>query len=190
MGPLRTMPPSFRKAVFIMSRLISAVLSLWVLAGSWSAHANLNSAKSSPAKVAQTRADDGRGDASIDNVIDRAHQLIGTPYRWGGMSVKGFDCSGLLVYLFQNEADIKLPRTTVGMRRSSARTIQRGSLKPGDAVFFNRNGQGNVSHVGLYVGGGKFIHSPRSGKSVRIDSLSNAYWKKSYTLAKRFHASN
>ncbi|KPA93273.1 cell wall-associated hydrolase, invasion-associated protein [Pseudomonas asplenii] len=178
------MPPGFEKAVFIMSRLVSGVLSLGVLLGSWSAHANLKSTQNAPARVAEVKAQ-----SSIDNVIDRAHQLIGTPYRWGGMSVKGFDCSGLLVYLFQNEADIKLPRTTVGMRRSSARTIQRGSLKPGDAVFFNRNGQGNVSHVGLYVGEGKFIHSPRSGKSVRIDSLNNAYWKKSYTLAKRFHSS-
>ncbi|QXI27541.1 C40 family peptidase [Pseudomonas vanderleydeniana] len=168
-----------------MSRLVSAVLLLWGLVGSWPAHANLDSARKSPARVAEVKAD-----SSIDNVIDRAHQLIGTPYRWGGMSVKGFDCSGLLVYLFQNEADIKLPRTTVGMRRSSARTVQRGSLKPGDAVFFNRNGRGNVSHVGLYVGEGKFIHSPRSGKSVRIDSLNNAYWKKSYTLAKRFHTAN
>ncbi len=176
------MPPGFKKAVFIMSRLVSVVLSLWVLAGSWSAHANLKPAQGSPAKV--------KAESSIDSVVDRAHQLIGTPYRWGGMSVKGFDCSGLLVYLFQNEADIKLPRTTVGMRRSSAKTVQRGSLKPGDAVFFNRNGQGNVSHVGLYVGEGKFIHSPRSGKSVRIDSLNNAYWKKSYTLAKRFHSAN
>ncbi|NWA01468.1 C40 family peptidase [Pseudomonas gingeri] len=170
-----------------MSRSVLAVLLLMVLGGFWPAHATLKSAKNSSAKTTQVRITDG---ASIDSVIDRAHQLIGTPYRWGGMSVKGFDCSGLLVYLFQNEADIKLPRTTVGMRRSSARTIQRGSLKPGDAVFFNRNGQGSVSHVGLYVGGGKFIHSPRSGKTVRIDSLSNSYWKKSYTLAKRFHPGN
>ena len=54
-------------------------------------------------------------------------------------------------------------------------------------MFFRRNGQNTVNHVGLYIGGDKFIHSPRSGKTVRIDSLSNSYWKKSYTLAKRFH---
>ncbi|BBP79134.1 peptidoglycan endopeptidase [Pseudomonas gingeri NCPPB 3146 = LMG 5327] len=171
-----------------MSRSVLVVLLLMVLGSFGSAHATLKSAKNSSARTTQVPATGGAAESSIDNVIDRAHQLIGTPYRWGGMSVKGFDCSGLLVYLFQNEADIKLPRTTVGMRRSSARTIQRGSLQPGDAVFFNRNGQGSVSHVGLYVGGGKFIHSPRSGKTVRIDSLSNSYWKKSYTLAKRFHS--
>ncbi len=171
-----------------MSRSVLVILFLLVLGSFWPAHATLKSAKNASVKASQVRAADGGVEPSIDNVIDRAHQLIGTPYRWGGMSVKGFDCSGLLVYLFQNEADIHLPRTTVGMRRSSAKTIQRGSLKPGDAVFFNRNGRGSVSHVGLYVGGGKFIHSPRSGKTVRIDSLSNAYWKKSYTLAKRFHS--
>ncbi|NWA27012.1 C40 family peptidase [Pseudomonas gingeri] len=163
---------------------------LWVSPALFlSAHAALDGATTvSSAKVLkglQPKA----APAPIDNVVGRAHQLIGTPYRWGGMSVNGFDCSGLLVYLFQQEADIKLPRTTVAMRRSNARTIERKNLKPGDAVFFRRNGQNTINHVGLYIGGDKFIHSPRSGKTVRIDSLSNSYWKKSYTLAKRFHAS-
>jgi len=161
---------------------------LWVSPGLFlSAHATLDVAKPvSSAKVLKGLRPKA-APAPIDNVVGRAHQLIGTPYRWGGMSVNGFDCSGLLVYLFQQEADIKLPRTTVAMRRSNARTIERKNLKPGDAVFFRRNGQNTVNHVGLYIGGDKFIHSPRSGKTVRIDSLSNSYWKKSYTLAKRFH---
>ncbi len=161
---------------------------LWVSPGLFlSAHAAIDVAKpGSSAKVIQ-RMRPKAPPARIDNVVGRAHELIGTPYRWGGMSVNGFDCSGLLVYLFQQEADIRLPRTTVAMRRSNAKTIERKNLKPGDAVFFRRNGQSTVNHVGLYVGGDKFIHSPRSGKTVRIDSLRNSYWKKSYTLAKRFH---
>jgi len=166
---------------------------LWVSPGLFlSAHAALDVAKpGSPAKVIQRmRPKPKAAPARIDNVVGRAHELIGTPYRWGGMSVSGFDCSGLLVYLFQQEANIKLPRSTVAMRRSNARTIERNNLKPGDAVFFRRNGQSTVNHVGLYIGGGKFIHSPRSGKTVRIDSLSNSYWKKSYTLAKRFHSTH
>ena len=125
----------------------------------------------------------------IGNVIDRAHELLGTPYKWGGNSVEqGFDCSSFLVYLFKTEANIVIPRTTAAMHRSTAATIKRNALQPGDAVFFRANGSGQVGHVGLYVGEGKFIHSPRKGKSVRIDSLANNYWKKNYTTAKRFHA--
>ena len=73
------------------------------------------------------------------------------------------------------------------MHRSTAATIKRDALQPGDAVFFKANGSSQVGHVGLYVGEGKFIHSPRKGKSIRIDSLANNYWKKNYTTAKRFH---
>lgn len=127
--------------------------------------------------------------ADINNVVDRAHALLGTPYKYGGNSVtQGFDCSSFLVYLFKTEANIQLPRTTAAMHRSTAATIPRNALKPGDAVFFSGNGRGQVSHVGLYIGEGKFIHSPRTGKTVRIDSLSNNYWNRNYTTAKRFHS--
>ncbi|MBY8949180.1 MULTISPECIES: C40 family peptidase [unclassified Pseudomonas] len=126
---------------------------------------------------------------AIENVIDRAHELLGTSYKWGGSSVEqGFDCSSLLVYLFKTEANIRIPRTTAAMHRSNAMTIKRDALKPGDAVFFKGNGRSQVSHVGLYIGEGKFIHSPRTGKKVRIDSLSNRYWNKNYSTAKRFHS--
>ncbi|ONH50534.1 Cell wall-associated hydrolase, NlpC family [Pseudomonas cedrina] len=145
-----------------------------------SASANLNSQPSFSDSIKQ---------ASIDGVVDRAHELLGTPYKWGGTSAEqGFDCSSLLVYLFKTEANITLPRTTTAMQRSTAATIKRNALKPGDAVFFKGNGRGQVSHVGLYIGEGKFIHSPRTGKNIRIDSLSNRYWNKQYTTAKRFHS--
>ena len=126
--------------------------------------------------------------SSVANVVDRAHALLGTPYKWGGSSAEqGFDCSSFLVYLFKTEANIHIPRTTAAMHRSTAATVKRNELKPGDAVFFKGNGRGQVSHVGLYIGEGKFIHSPRAGKNVRIDSLGNNYWNKNYTGAKRFH---
>ncbi|NWD84658.1 C40 family peptidase [Pseudomonas reactans] len=144
-----------------------------------SASANLKSYPSFTASLKQ---------APIENVVDRAHELLGTPYKWGGTSAdQGFDCSSLLVYLFKTEANIQIPRTTEAMQRSTAETIKRNALKPGDAVFFKGNGRGQVSHVGLYIGDGKFIHSPRTGKRIRIDSLSNNYWNKNYTTAKRFH---
>lgn len=126
---------------------------------------------------------------TIANVVDRAHELLGKPYKSGGTSLEqGFDCSGLLVYLFKTEANIVIPRTTAAMHRSTAATIKADALQPGDAVFFKANGSSQIGHVGLYVGEGKFIHSPRQGKNIRIDSLANTYWKKNYTTAKRFHA--
>jgi len=158
------------------------VVMLGVQVFSLSAQGNIKSSEPSVARQNTPK-------SAITNVVDRAHTLIGTPYRWGGSTLtEGFDCSGLLVYLFLNEARIKLPRTTTAMQRSSAKNVARKALKPGDAVFFNGNGRGRINHVGLYIGGGKFIHAPRSGKGVRIDSLANAYWKKNFTLAKRFHS--
>ncbi|MGF6401551.1 murein DD-endopeptidase [Pseudomonas frederiksbergensis] len=124
----------------------------------------------------------------VEKVISRAHELIGTPYRWGGSSVsKGFDCSGLLFYLFRSEAGIHIPRSTSSMLNSKAKTIYRRNLKSGDAVFFKHNGRNRMEHVGIYIGNNRFIHAPRAGKSIRIDSLENSYWNKSYLTAKRFH---
>jgi len=126
--------------------------------------------------------------SSNSRVVARARQLIGVPYRHGGTSVaNGFDCSGLLVYLFRTEAGMKLPRTTGEMIQSGSRRIDRTELRPGDAVFFNRNGRGNVSHVGLYIGNNQFIHAPSTGGRIRQDSLDDRYWERSFTTARRFN---
>ncbi|MBB4866659.1 cell wall-associated NlpC family hydrolase [Pseudomonas nitritireducens] len=120
-------------------------------------------------------------------IIARAHELIGTPYRWGGETVEtGFDCSGLLVYLYRSVANRKLPRTTASMIAQRHNKVDRDQLQPGDAVFFNHNGEGSASHVGLYIGDDRFIHAPSTGKTIRIDSLDNSYWQRSYTTARRF----
>jgi cell wall-associated NlpC family hydrolase len=125
---------------------------------------------------------------SNSRVVARARQLIGIPYRHGGTTVaNGFDCSGLLVYLFRTEAGMKLPRTTGQMIESGSQRVDRGELKPGDAVFFNRNGRGNVSHVGLYIGNNQFIHAPSTGGRIRQDSLDDRYWERSFTTARRFN---
>ncbi|MFR0693080.1 C40 family peptidase [Enterobacterales bacterium AE_CKDN230030158-1A_HGKHYDSX7] len=121
-------------------------------------------------------------------VVARARELIGVPYRRGGTSVaSGFDCSGLLVYLFRTEAGLTVPRTTGEMIEEGGARIDRRELRPGDAVFFNRNGRGGVSHVGLYVGNNQFIHAPSSGETIRLDSLTNSYWQRSFTTARRFN---
>lgn len=120
-------------------------------------------------------------------IIERAHELIGTPYRWGGENEEsGFDCSGLLVYLYSTIAHRKLPRTTGSMIAQRLNEVSRDQLQPGDAVFFNHNGAGRASHVGLYIGDDRFIHAPSTGKTIRIDSLDNSYWRRSYTTARRF----
>ncbi|WP_435609111.1 C40 family peptidase [Pseudomonas knackmussii] len=123
----------------------------------------------------------------LNRLLRHAQQLQGMPYRWGGASERtGFDCSGLLVYLFRQDAGMELPRSTHGMIRQRHRQVSRQALKPGDAVFFSHNGSQRASHVGLYLGDGRFIHAPSTGKTVRIDSLDNGYWNRHYRTARRF----
>ncbi|WP_281686894.1 C40 family peptidase [Pseudomonas citronellolis] len=120
-------------------------------------------------------------------IVARAHELIGQPYKWGGASLEtGFDCSGLLVYLYRSVADLRLPRTTRAMIAQRDSAISRHELQPGDAVFFSHNGSSRVSHVGLYIGDNRFIHAPRTGKAIRINSLEEAYWHRAYVTARSF----
>ncbi|ELS30070.1 C40 family peptidase [Metapseudomonas furukawaii] len=127
-----------------------------------------------------------------DGLLERGFELVGTPYRFGGRSLKtGFDCSGFVGYLFKEEAGIQLPRSTREMINLDAPVIARSELQPGDIVFFNNRGRGRVSHAGIYIGDDQFIHSSssRSG-GVRVDSLHDRYWKASYMEAKRVLAMN
>jgi cell wall-associated NlpC family hydrolase len=122
-----------------------------------------------------------------DSLLERGLELVGTPYRFGGGSTRsGFDCSGFVGYLFREEAGIELPRSTGEMIRLDAPKVARNALEPGDILFFNDRGRGRVSHAGIYLGDGQFIHSSsrRSG-GVRIDSLSDRYWGASFLQAKR-----
>ncbi|QRY82476.1 C40 family peptidase [Pseudomonas sp. PDNC002] len=140
-------------------------------------------------RLASLRRGDHRNFSPVDTsrIVNRAQELIGTPYRWGGETEEtGFDCSGLLVYLYRSIANRKLPRTTASMIAQRHNEVSRDELRPGDAVFFNHNGEGGTSHVGLYIGDNRFIHAPSTGKTIRIDSLDNSYWQRSYTTARRF----
>ncbi|HEX4501871.1 MAG TPA: NlpC/P60 family protein [Scandinavium sp.] len=112
---------------------------------------------------------------------------IGKPYRWGGTSPRtGFDCSGLVYYAYKDLVKFRIPRTANEMYHlRDARSVDRGELQSGDLVFFRTRGRGTADHVGVYVGNGKFIQSPRSGRDIQITSLSEDYWANHYVGARR-----
>lgn len=112
-------------------------------------------------------------------IVHHAINNLGKPYKWGGDSPsKGFDCSGLIVYTYQ-QADIYIPRTAKA-QFSSGKPVIKKDLKPGDLVFFkNRNAQ-KVNHVGLFIGKNTFVHAPGQGRPVSYGYLTNPYFKKYY----------
>lgn len=120
-------------------------------------------------------------------VTQRAYSMIGTPYRWGGTSPKrGFDCSGLVNYVYRNVDEVDLPRTARAIynMRSNPK-VSRGDLQPGDLVFFRIHNRRNVDHVGIYVGDNQFVHAPRRGEKVRVSDLNGDYWKRHFLAARR-----
>lgn len=122
-------------------------------------------------------------------LITQAMDLLGVPYRRGGNTeASGFDCSGFVRYLYENSVGQLLPRRAEEQARSTE-VIDRSELKPGDLVFFNTMKRA-FSHVGIYVGDGKFIHSPRTGKAVKVDDMRSAYWQKRFNGARRVPLEN
>lgn len=125
-------------------------------------------------------------DRGAEEVLFRALGLVGTPYRYGGNTpAGGFDCSGLIGYVYRDAAGVSLPRSTRELISMRAPAVGRNALKSGDLVFFATSGGRQVSHAGIYVGDGRFVHAPSSGGTVRLDSLSNSYWQRTYLDAKR-----
>ena len=119
----------------------------------------------------------------IKSVLQRAFSLLGTPYRWGGTSPEGgFDCSGLVGYVFRT-IGIDLPRVSRSMANEGTAVVDRTALAEGDLVFFGKRGR--VDHVGIYIGEGKFLHAPRTGRDVTVSSLSSGYWSQKYMEARR-----
>ena len=124
-------------------------------------------------------------DKASDMVLT-AMNFLGVPYRRGGNSAEdGFDCSGFTRRVFEMSLGLVLPRRVDEQATAKGLvTVKRDELKPGDLVFFNTLKR-TFSHVGIYVGEGKFIHSPRTGGEVRVEDMRFAYWSKRFTGARR-----
>jgi cell wall-associated NlpC family hydrolase len=118
-----------------------------------------------------------------DEIAVRAISLVGLPYRYGGADLDGFDCSGL-VYFIYHDLGFDVPRTAADQQRAAV-SVDRRKLKPGDLVFFRTRGS-RVSHVGVYVGEDRFVHAPQTGKSIELRSLDDDYYGPRFVAAGRF----
>ncbi len=120
-----------------------------------------------------------------NDILIRAMGLVGTPYHWGGNTPEsGFDCSGLVDYIYRRAADIALPHSSRQMASGGGQKVRRMTqLASGDLVFFDIGG--DISHVGVYVGKGRFVHAPNSGGTVRLDDIDGPYWRQHFAFGKR-----
>jgi cell wall-associated NlpC family hydrolase len=125
-----------------------------------------------------------RTQASVQDALDQAMDLLNIPYRRGGSAPEtGFDCSGFVKHVFREGLGLILPRSSRELS-NTGETVQKDELKPGDLVFFNTMRRA-FSHVGIYLGNNQFVHAPRTGASVRVEDIRESYWKKRYNGARR-----
>lgn len=136
-----------------------------------------------PASSLQYTEEQAKADAAkfntcpkLKNVPETALKYKGVPYKFGGNTPQGFDCSGLSSYVYK-ENGINIPRSASAQHKA-LKLVKKP--KPGDLLFFDISGKKRVSHVGIYLGNNEMIHAPREGKPVSIVSLKNPYWKKTY----------
>lgn len=130
------------------------------------------------------------------NVGHRASELVvtamgflGVPYKWGGNTAEdGFDCSGFVRSMYQQSIGLLLPRRAE-QQAAATQQIEQADMQPGDLVFFNTMRRA-FSHVGIYVGDGKFIHAPRAGAHVRVESMEIGYWQRRFDGARRVTTAN
>ncbi len=167
--------------------LFLGVLILLLAACASSPHRRQPTFKTSRSALADLppRAPSAASASEANDILFRAIGLVGTPYRWGGNTpAGGFDCSGLVDYIYRTAARIKLPRTSHDMATMDGRNVRRMTqLASGDLVFFDINGA--ISHVGVYVGKGRFVHAPNSGGTVRLDDIDGPYWGDHFAYGKR-----
>lgn len=172
-------------------KLHQSLIGLFLLATATCVQAapdNPNSLDELVSKVSASNSKEAAQSEAAGDLLLQAMSLLGVAYRFGGSTpTSGLDCSGFIQYIFKKSLKINMPRTAAEMARTG-RTINRDELAPGDLVFFNTRGFAN-SHVGLYMGNGKFIHSPRTGKSVEVVNINSDYWSKRYNGARRVNKS-
>jgi cell wall-associated NlpC family hydrolase len=157
----------------VISRLRSALLVLVLVCALAAGHAS----------AASTRAQRATRQSALGlRAVVLARHLLGVPYRWGGTSPRtGFDCSGFVQFVYRH-LGVDLPRTTYS-QFDRGRRVSLGGLEPGDLVFFD-----GLGHVGLYVGGGRFIHAPHSGTTVQVSSLADSWYGSRFDGARRLAA--
>lgn len=156
------------------SRLAFAI----IFAASLSACSGQPAVESRPASTAtvtQTPTSVAEQAASI------ALRQVGVPYRYGGNTPSGFDCSGLVHYSYQRAGKV-VPRTTTQLWNATS-AVDNDDIRVGDLLFFRFDGK--MSHVGMYVGGSRFVHAPSSGKTVSVESLSSDYYRQAFIRAGR-----
>jgi len=118
------------------------------------------------------------------SLVSYARSLVGTPYKYGGKSPgSGFDCSGFVGHVFSKSLGISLPRNS-GEISKAGRSVRPSELRTGDLVFFNTLHR-SFSHVGIYLGGDRFIHAPSNAGSVRVENMLDDYWRRNYNGARR-----
>ncbi|WP_036111663.1 MULTISPECIES: C40 family peptidase [Luteibacter] len=184
------LPASPRPSRFLGPVMLGVCLSLLAACGSAppkrSSSQQRNPASAVPlAKNLEwsTRPADAPPADAANDVLFRAIGLVGTPYRWGGNTPQGgFDCSGLINYIYLTSTGLRLPRTSQEMAALDKPKVDESALASGDLVFF---GRGHVTHVGVYVGKGRFVHAPNSGGTVRLDDLDGTYWKQNFVYGRR-----
>ncbi len=123
-------------------------------------------------------------DDKMNDVVMYAISLADTPYRYGGATPQnGFDCSGYVGHVFRHTLGVALPRTSVEISRVGD-PLDTDQLRPGDLVFYNTQ-RSAYSHVGIFIGEGKFVHAPKSGRRIRTEKMSEKYWVSRYNGARR-----
>jgi cell wall-associated NlpC family hydrolase len=126
-------------------------------------------------------------EAQSTDLVAHAYQAVGIRYRYGGNSPStGFDCSGLIAHVFEQSLGLALPHNARAQSSLGVR-VSLSALVPGDLVFYNTR-RSPYSHVGIYVGDDKFIHAPKPGSAVRVESMKTAYWMKRYNGSRRLQA--
>ena len=183
--------------------LALALIALTACGGHPTRRASPGAQRSDAIVIIDVAADDPQ---RANDVLIRAIGLVGVPYRWGGNTPEGgFDCSGLVNFVFRDMGRINLPRTAHEIAALPIPAVRDNRLAPADLVFFGdahgcanvaggpalppiagcAGATGRVNHVGIYVGQGRFVHAPNSGGTVRLDELNGHYWREHYLGARR-----